>query len=166
MRIWSQSNSFLKKPKDNEAVVILIKIKLQIWRTNFFWNLNITNVRILKWCDNLLKLFTFIVYSMFVWRDSFITLGNSYQKFNLTTQLWSLIPTSAPISLYNPGCLVLPNEEILVVGSVFYSNRTLIYNHVTNSWRNLPDTNTPQGYTFLSTHFKSKQQSGLNLQKK
>jgi hypothetical protein len=85
---------------------------------------------------------------MFVWRDSFITLGNSYQKFNLTTQLWSLIPTSAPISLYNPGCLVLPNEEILVVGSVFYSNRTLIYNHVTNSWRNLPDTNTPQGYTF------------------
>ncbi len=96
--------------------------------------------------------FNIFVFSMVVWRDSFIMLGrNQYQKFNLTTQIWTSFSTSPPVlaqpvpGLYSPACMVLPSEEILVVGNRFNPNQTLVYNHVTNNWRTLPTTNAMQG---------------------
>jgi hypothetical protein len=85
---------------------------------------------------------------MFVRRDSFILLGfNQYQKFNLTTQLWTPIYTTppSPIGLNNPACIVLPNEEILVAGSINNPSQSSIYNHLTNTWRSVANTNAPQG---------------------
>jgi hypothetical protein len=89
---------------------------------------------------------------MVAWRDSFIMLGLlKYQKFNLTTQQWTPITTNPPVlaqptpGLYNPACIVLPSEEILVVGSSYNPNQTLLYNHMTNTWRTLPNTNAMQG---------------------
>ena len=89
---------------------------------------------------------------MVVWRDSFIMLGkDKYQKFNLTTQIWTSFSTNPPVlaqpvpGLYNPACMVLPSEEILVVGNGLNRNQTLLYNHVTNNWRTLPTTNVAQG---------------------
>ena len=83
----------------------------------------------------------------FVWRDSIINLGYyRYQKYSFTTQTWSVLITSPPISFYNPGCLVLPTDEVLVVGSWVNSYRqALIYNPLTNAWRTLPNLNIDQG---------------------
>jgi len=85
---------------------------------------------------------------MVVWRDSFIMLGrDQYQKFNLTTQIWTSFTTNLPdpSGLYNPACMVLPSEEILVVGNGFNPKQTLLYNHVSNTWKTLPNTNAMQG---------------------
>jgi hypothetical protein len=41
--------------------------------------------------------------------------------------------------------MVLPSEEILVVGSYYIPNQNLLFNHVTNTWRTLPNTNGMQG---------------------
>jgi hypothetical protein len=106
-----------------------------IWKW-IFWHLAIFNFK------------NYFNYSQFVWRDSFIFVGYYlYQKFNLTTQLWTQISTSPPVPLYQPGCIVLPNEEILVVGSFFSPTMSLIYNHVTNTWRTVSNTNANQGNT-------------------
>jgi hypothetical protein len=83
---------------------------------------------------------------MFVWRDSIMVLGRyNYEKFNLTTQHWTAISTTPPADIYHPGCLVLPNEEILVVGGYFSPNQSFIYNHIANTWRTLSNTNAQQG---------------------
>jgi hypothetical protein len=89
---------------------------------------------------------------MVVWRDSFIMLGyGKFQKFSLATQTWSIITAnaSAPTNLYNPGCAVLPNEEILVVGGVFSGQATYVYNVVSNTWRATANTINTQAATSL-----------------
>jgi hypothetical protein len=68
-----------------------------------------------------------------------------YQKFNLTTQLWTQLNISPPVALNRPGCIVLPSEEILVTGGYFYPTQSFIYNHVTNTWRGTLNTNADQG---------------------
>ncbi len=85
-----------------------------------------------------------------VWRDSFIMLGAyRYQKFNLTTQQWSIINTNAPTMLYKQGCLVLPSEDILVAGGVFNTRQSFLYNPEANTWRTLSNTNNDQGAASL-----------------
>jgi hypothetical protein len=76
-----------------------------------------------------------------VWRDSFILLSSFwdafyYQKFNLTTQTWSVINTRAPIRSDYSGCVLLPSDEIVLAGN---SNAQL-YNIVTNTWTILPNS--------------------------
>jgi hypothetical protein len=105
-----------------------------------------------------------IIYSKFVWRDSFIIFSwQHFQKYNLTTQLWSNFNTTPPAELYTPACLVLPSEEVLVVGGQFDVKQTLLYNHVTNTWKRLPDTNAPQGYT--NTVYEQIWSENLNFSK-
>jgi N-acetylneuraminic acid mutarotase len=88
-----------------------------------------------------------------VWRDSFYMFGNGglYQKFNLTTQTWSVISyvTPGPRNLDHPGCAVLPNEEILVVGGLNSPSSTYVYNAIANTWRITANTTSPQGPTNL-----------------
>jgi hypothetical protein len=82
----------------------------------------------------------------FVWRDSIIVLGYlRYQKYSFTTRTWSNLVTSPPNVFYNPGCLVLPTDEVLVVGSVFTPRQALAYNPLTNTWRTLSNLNVNQG---------------------
>ena len=82
----------------------------------------------------------------FVWRDSIFMLGYyRYQKYSFTSQSWSILNTSPPSPFYNPGCLVLPTDEVLVVGSVFNARQALMYNPLTNTWRTLPNLNVDQG---------------------
>ena len=82
----------------------------------------------------------------FVWRDSIINLGYyRYQKFSFTTQTWSVLNTSPPSPVYDSACLVLPTEEVLVVGSYISYRQALIYNPLTNTWRTLPNLNIDQG---------------------
>jgi hypothetical protein len=83
---------------------------------------------------------------MFVWRDSFFLLGQfKYQKYSMTTKTWSNLIKSPPIVFYNPTCLVLPNEEVLVVGSSSSPYQALMYNPQTNTWRKLPNLTNPYG---------------------
>ena len=82
----------------------------------------------------------------FVWRDSIINLGYyRHQKFSFTTQTWSILNTSPPSILFNSACLVLPTEEVLVIGSYLSYRQALIYNPLTNTWRTLPNLNIDQG---------------------
>ena len=85
---------------------------------------------------------------MFAWRDSFVVIGSYYQSytFNITTQLWSLLNTFPPVQLFRPGCVVLPNEEILVTAGVNYLRKSFIFNRVANTWRAVSDTNNDQGF--------------------
>ena len=53
--------------------------------------------------------------------------------------------TSPPNPLYNPGCLVLPTDEVLVGVSWYVPRQSLIYNPLTNTWRTLPNLNNDQG---------------------
>ena len=82
----------------------------------------------------------------FVWRDSIFVFGYyRYQKYSFTTQQWSILNTSPPSPFYNPACLVLPTDEVLVVGSAFSLRQSLMYNPLTNTWRTLPNLNLDQG---------------------
>jgi hypothetical protein len=82
----------------------------------------------------------------FVWRDSFFLLGQfKYQKYSLAMKTWSNLITSPPSVLYNPSCIVLPNEEVLVVGSTSLPYQALMYNPLTNTWRKLPNLTNPYG---------------------
>jgi hypothetical protein len=72
----------------------------------------------------------------------------NFQKFNLTTQIWTPIFTNPPNdALSRPACLVLPSEDILVVGGQNDLKQSLLYNPLSNTWKILPNTNTEQGYS-------------------
>jgi hypothetical protein len=84
------------------------------------------------------------------------------QKFDLATQLWSTVDTKFPplqvakfvssISpVHSPGCLLLPNDEILVAGSgiIGFQKKAFIYNIQANRWRSLPDMIHDQGMPYL-----------------
>ncbi len=76
-----------------------------------------------------------------VWRDSFLLLGTFgaafyYQKFNLTTETWSVINSKAPLDHRYSGCVLLPSDEIVLAGN-FYAQ---LYNIVTNTWTILPNS--------------------------
>ena len=103
--------------------------------------------------------FVLVGACILVWRDSFVLLGNDIsQKFNLTTQKWSTLNTKFPNSqlskfiasmapVNSPGCLVMPNEEVLVVGSGIVGSyrKAYAYNVQTNKWRSLSDMIHDQG---------------------
>ena len=56
------------------------------------------------------------------WRDSLILLGGAgsvraVESYNVATSTWMTIDSSVPFDIIFSGCVVLPSEEILVVGS-------------------------------------------------
>jgi hypothetical protein len=95
---------------------------------------------------------------LIVWKDTFILLGGmSYQRgvqaFNLSSNSWKVLDSSsAPMDLFYSGCILLPTDEILVVGShnTFKSSAAL-YNIHSNIWKTLPATSNPRDATALVT---------------
>jgi len=91
------------------------------------------------------------------WKDTFILLGGYYdrrqiQTFNHSSNTWQVLDlSSVPIEIYLSGCILLPNNEILVVGSdytAFESSATL-YNIEANTWNKLPDISVNRHGTSL-----------------
>ena len=73
------------------------------------------------------------------WEDSFIRFGGDGNKheilqYNITLQTWTSLNSTMPRNIYNSGCAVMPNKQILLMGSLpGYYNYT-VYDVPTNSW--------------------------------
>ncbi len=72
--------------------------------------------------------------------------------FNLTTQAWSRVSSTVKMPVIRSGCSVLPNEEILIVGSweSNYNRSAYTYNVKTNTYTQLPNTTYNQVSYLLS----------------
>ena len=74
------------------------------------------------------------------------------QRFSLSSQTWEVLDSSnVPMDIYFSGCIVLPSEDILVVGSENdpYRSSASLYNVNSNTWTKLNDTNHPRDGTSL-----------------
>lgn len=82
------------------------------------------------------------------WKDIFILFGGfsnrrGVQTFNHSTDAWQeLDSSSVPIDIYFSSCILLPNDDILIVGSEDspYRSSAALYNIRSNAWKKLPDT--------------------------
>jgi hypothetical protein len=99
---------------------------------------------------------------MVAWRDMLFVLGGYFsnhqlfQSFNLTSYAWQdeFEPTLAPI--YSSACIVLPKNEILVLGAEvqFNEQRVTIYDILSKNWTSLADTSVSRlaaNLVFLGT---------------
>ena len=77
------------------------------------------------------------------------------ERFNISTQTWTKVADSSqvPIDIYGSGCIVLPNEEILILGSNSPANRrsNALYNVESNIWNLLEDVKHDRSLTSLVT---------------
>ena len=66
----------------------------------------------------------------------------SVQSYNTNSQQWTIISSSVPMNVENSACIVLPNENVLVVGSENFEdfNSAAIYNVANNVWTKLDRT--------------------------
>ncbi len=95
---------------------------------------------------------------LLTWHDTFILLGGEragyrkrIQRFNHTTQLWTEVDgSSAPIDIFMSGCEVLPNQNIIIVGSSPPDRQSAaLYNVEENKWVSVGDTQYPRQGTSL-----------------
>jgi hypothetical protein len=91
---------------------------------------------------------------LLTWRDSFVLLGgnSNVKTIEIFNQSWRKVDSSnIPMSIAGSGCVVLPNEEILVVGSAApgFKNSTALYNVEDNTWIDLGETSSGRSYTSL-----------------
>ena len=91
------------------------------------------------------------------WRDSFLMIGGSARhrtvfQFNHTTQIWTeLDAATLSMDVFYSGCAVLPNEDILVVGSSNNPYMASLYNVKENTWTSLGNTTYKRTGTSLVT---------------
>jgi hypothetical protein len=86
------------------------------------------------------------------WKDTFILIGGSstrrgIQRFNHSCNTWQFLDlSSAPMDIVYSGCILLPPDEILVVGSEGYpyQSSAAVYNIRANTWKKLPATTNPK----------------------
>jgi len=75
---------------------------------------------------------------MVTWNGTFILFADSYiLKYFILARNWVAMPYSgAPMLFYGAGCVVLPNQNILITGSAgsTYSKYFAVYNVTSNSW--------------------------------
>ncbi len=66
--------------------------------------------------------------------------------FNLTTQAWSVVNSAVKMPVVRSGCSILPNEEILIVGSweATFKRSAYSYNVKTNVYTQLSSTTYDQ----------------------
>ena len=66
------------------------------------------------------------------------------QSFNHSSQNWTVLDSRfVPMDIYLSGCLALPNEEVLIVGSESASYKfSALYNARSNTWTPVADTLT------------------------
>ena len=91
------------------------------------------------------------------WRDSLILLGGAgsvraVESYNVATSTWMTIDSSVPFDIYKSGCVVLPSEEILVVGPASPPNNkyAAIYNVEDNQWTMVQDSSFDRDGTALA----------------
>jgi hypothetical protein len=86
---------------------------------------------------------------MVAWHEDFLLIGgrksdNGVQRYSHATQTWSIVESSsAPMIVDFSGCIVLPTDEILVVGAEdpdIAGISAALYNATANSWTKLADT--------------------------
>lgn len=86
---------------------------------------------------------------MVTWHDYFLLIGgrdsdNGVQRFSHATQTWNIVESSsAPMIVDFSGCIVLPTDEILVVGAEhpdIAGIAVALYNVTANSWTKLEDS--------------------------
>ena len=91
------------------------------------------------------------------WKDTFILLGGSsnrrgIQTFNHSSNTWKVLESSSvPMDINLSACILLPSEEVLVVGSegTPYLSSAALYNIKANTWKKLPDTTNRRDGTSL-----------------
>jgi hypothetical protein len=82
------------------------------------------------------------------WQDTFILLRgkvsvSSMQSFNHSTNTWEVVDLRpVPMGICDSSCVLLPSDEILVVGSAGTPDQSsaALYNMKANSWKELPKT--------------------------
>ena len=82
------------------------------------------------------------------WRDSLIFLGGYNARkvveiFDVSSQTWKILDSSAPIGISYSACVVLPDDEILVAEPYdrFSQKQSFIYNVTATKWRQGGDPN-------------------------
>ena len=95
---------------------------------------------------------------LLAWQDLFILIGGDsnvrgVQTFNHSSNEWNVLDSSsAPMDVFCSGCVVLPNDDVLVVGSENNDvSSAAIFNVRSNAWRQLSDTSIERGGTSLVT---------------
>jgi len=71
-------------------------------------------------------------------------------KYDPTINAWSTVPIAAKFPMTTSGCVVLPNGNVLIVGSGYYatlSNMYTEYNVTSNSWSPYVYGKIPQTYS-------------------
>ena len=81
------------------------------------------------------------------WRDSVLAFGaQNVLKYNSTAEEWSILADgSAPFTMDFPSCVLLPNDQILIAGSL-NSGSIALYDIANNSWEQIEyqDANGPE----------------------
>ena len=79
------------------------------------------------------------------WKFNFFLIGGQanpsvFQSYNTHDQTWTEVNTSMPVKVDNSACIVLPNDDILVVGSEEFGDyqSAAVYNVGKNYWTKLP----------------------------
>ncbi len=82
-----------------------------------------------------------------IWRETFLLFGGGENKlgiqiYNHSTQTWSKVNTSsAPFDMYFSGCVVLPNDNVLIAGShANYKRHSALFSLKSNTWTLLNQT--------------------------
>ena len=92
---------------------------------------------------------TYAYQCSLTWKDTFLLIGGEtnergVQSFNHSTQTWiELDASSAPMDVWVSGCVVLQNQNVLILGSEIdaFSNSSALYNVEENNWTSLGNTN-------------------------
>ena len=81
-----------------------------------------------------------------LFKDSFLLFDYSHvQKFNLTTQTWSVVTYTTSLYVHKTASITLPSEEVLLLGFSFGGGRTAyLFNTNTKSFRRISDSNFDQ----------------------
>jgi hypothetical protein len=93
------------------------------------------------------------------WKDTFYLIGGytdkrRVQSFNQSSNTWQILDSSSvPMDIVYSGCILLPTDEILVVGSEGspFKSSVALYNIHSNIWKTLPATSSPRDATALVT---------------
>ena len=96
------------------------------------------------------------------WKEFFFLIGGytdkrGFQTFNHSSNTWEALGSSSvPMDVLLSDCLLLPSDEILVVGSEYapYVNSAALYNIEANTWKQLPNSTSPRaggGLVILGT---------------
>jgi len=85
---------------------------------------------------------------LLVWRENFLLIGGSsnlkgVQMYDHLTETWSFINSSfVPMDVQFSGCVVLPNEEILIAASHEdpFKRPAVLYNVESDTWTQVEPT--------------------------